>query len=111
MTNRRRVITALLCVAALGAAVYIGAKCRPSPPAGTGNAAAGKWQGVDDTVVGKSATEAGRPPRRPFIDTDQGDLLLFVFLLAGIAGGFVLGYNFRALFGKKGQGHENAPNA
>ena len=62
----------------------------------TGRAAA--WPGVDEAVIEKAAEKAGRPPREPFINTDQGDLLLFVFLLAGIGGGFVAGYNFRTLF-------------
>ncbi len=57
-----------------------------------------KWEGVDDTVVGKYAEEAGRPARRAYIDTDRGDLLLFFFLIAGVAGGFVGGYCFRELF-------------
>lgn len=57
-----------------------------------------KWPGVDETVVEKFAKQAGRPPREPFINTDQGDLLLFVFLMAGVIGGFVGGYYFRELF-------------
>jgi len=32
------------------------------------------------------------------INTDKGDILLFVFLLAGTAGGFVMGYYFRDVF-------------
>ncbi len=59
----------------------------------------GDWSGVDKTVVEKFAKEAGREPRQPFINTDRGDLLLFVFLLAGTAGGFMAGYCFRNLFG------------
>lgn len=59
------------------------------------------WEGVDKTVVEKFANEAGHPPRTPFINTDQGDLLLFLFLLSGAAGGFVVGYAFRALFPPK----------
>ncbi len=58
----------------------------------------GGWDGVDKTVVEKYAREAGRPAREPFINTDRGDLLLFGFLIAGIAGGFVGGYYFRELF-------------
>lgn len=58
----------------------------------------GSWDGVDKTVVEKYAREAGRPPREPYINTDQGDLLLFAFLIAGICGGFVGGYYFRELF-------------
>ena len=60
--------------------------------------AAHKWSGVDDTVVEKYAREAGHPARDPYINTDQGDLLLFFFLIAGIVGGFVGGYCFRELF-------------
>lgn len=60
-----------------------------------------KWSGVDENVIEKVAEEHGRHARSPFINTDQGDLLLFVFLLAGTAGGFALGYNFRKLFGEK----------
>ena len=60
-----------------------------------------KWGGVDESVVEKVAEEHGRAAWAPFINTDQGDLLLFVFLLAGTAGGFVMGYNFRKLFAKK----------
>jgi hypothetical protein len=56
------------------------------------------WEGVDATVIERVATEAGRPPRDPLINTDQGDLLLWLFLLAGAIGGFVVGYTFRTLF-------------
>jgi hypothetical protein len=59
---------------------------------------AASWPGVDEAVIEKVAEKAGRPAREPFINTDQGDLLLFIFLAAGIAGGFVAGYNFRTLF-------------
>lgn len=63
----------------------------------------GSWGGVDESVVEHFAEEAGRPPRDPYINTDQGDLLLFVFLMAGTCGGFVAGYSFKTLFpGRKG---------
>ena len=62
-----------------------------------------KWPGVDETVVEKYAKELGREARDPYINTDQGDLLLFLFALAGAAGGFVAGYHWHKLFvaGKK----------
>ena len=63
--------------------------------------AAASWPGVDEAVIEKVAEKAGRSAREPFINTDQGDLLLFAFLLAGIGGGFVVGYNFRTLFPPK----------
>jgi cobalt/nickel transport protein len=59
------------------------------------------WKGVDETVIEKVATEAGHPPRPPLVDTERGDLPLFLFLTAGAIGGFVAGYAFRALFPPK----------
>lgn len=56
------------------------------------------WRGVDDAVVGKFAAAAGRHARAPLV---EGDLLLFAFLVAGIVGGFVLGYYFRTLFAER----------
>jgi ABC-type cobalt transport system substrate-binding protein len=68
----------------------------------------GQWPGVDESVVEKVAEEAGRPARDPYINTDQGDMLLFVFTVAGACGGFVAGYYFRELFSMKedNPGHE-----
>ena len=59
--------------------------------------ASDKWGGVDESVVEKYAEEHGMTAREPFINTDQGDLLLFVFLLAGAVGGFTAGYYWRML--------------
>ncbi len=56
-----------------------------------------KWAGIDESVVKKVAKEHGREARDPLINTDQGDLLLFVFLLAGAVGGFAAGYYWRIL--------------
>ncbi len=56
-----------------------------------------KWSGVDESVVKKVAQEQGRKAWKPIINTDQGDLLLFVFLLAGAVGGFIAGYYWRIL--------------
>ena len=81
-----RILALLLCLAAVPLTVH----------------AAGEWDGVDKAVVEKFAREAGRPPREPLINTDRGDLLLFVFLVAGAVGGFVAGYCFRALFPPRG---------
>lgn len=61
----------------------------------------GKWSGVDESVVEKVAKEHGREAWEPFINTDQGDLLLFVFLIGGAIGGFVMGYYWRGIFDKK----------
>ena len=56
-----------------------------------------KWPGIDDAVVNKIAREHGRAERKSLIDTGEGDLQLFVFLLAGAVGGFVAGYYWRVL--------------
>lgn len=60
-----------------------------------------KWAGVDETVIEKYAMAAGREPLEPLVNTDQGDMLLFVFALAGAAGGFVAGYCWRMLTHEK----------
>jgi hypothetical protein len=60
-----------------------------------------KWPGVDESVVEKYAGEHGREASEPLINTDQGDLLLFVFLLAGAVGGFIGGYYWRTLTEKR----------
>ena len=60
-----------------------------------------KWSGVDESVVEKYAKAHGREAREPFINTDQGDLLLFVFLLGGAVGGFAAGYYWRILITEK----------
>jgi flagellar basal body-associated protein FliL len=59
------------------------------------------WTGVDEAVVEKVAREHGREAKPPLINTDKGDLLLFVFLLAGVAGGFAAGYYWRVLTEKR----------
>jgi len=74
-------------------------------PAGLPGRAA-SWPGVDETVIEKFAEQAGRTARAPFINTDQGDLLLFAFLVAGIIGGFIGGYSFRVLFPPRRKGEE-----
>ena len=58
------------------------------------------WEGVDEAVVEKIAREHGREAQAPLIDPGSGDLLLFAFLVAGAAGGFVAGYYWRQLTGK-----------
>ncbi len=65
------------------------------------SATAADWGGVDESVVEKYAKEHGREAKEPLINTDQGDLLLFVFLLAGAVGGFAAGYYWRELTGSR----------
>jgi hypothetical protein len=56
-----------------------------------------KWPGVDEAVIKKFARDAGREAREPFISMG-GDMMLFAFLIAGAAGGFIAGYYFRSIF-------------
>ncbi len=73
--------------------------------------AAEKWSGVDEAVGEKFAQEQGRPAREPFINTNHGDLLLFVFLLAGAVGGFAAGYYWRVLLEQKDKDTGQRPAA
>ena len=82
--------------------LLLAAFCLPPPV----TPASEKWSGVDESVIEKVAKEHGREARDPSINTDQGDLLLFVFLLAAVVGGFIGGYYWRALMGKRGEGVE-----
>ena len=59
------------------------------------------WTGVDEAVVEKIAKEHGREAKPSLINTDQGDLLLFVFLVAGVVAGFAGGYYWRMLVSEK----------
>jgi cobalt/nickel transport system permease protein len=69
-----------------------------------------KWPGVDETVVEKYAKEHGREARDPLVNTDQGDLLLFVFLIAGTAAGFAAGYYWRILMVEKAPARKEEQN-
>jgi cobalt/nickel transport protein len=57
-----------------------------------------EWEGVDAAVVEKYASDLGQEARPPLFDL-KGDLQLFVFAVAGAAGGFLAGYCWKALFG------------
>lgn len=52
------------------------------------------------TIAEKYAREVGAGERPPLINTDKGDLLLFVFAVGGAVAGFWIGYTWRDLFGK-----------
>lgn len=67
---------------------------------------AAKWGGVDESIVEKYAEEHGRAAKEPLINTDQGDLLLFMFLIGGVIGGFAAGYYWRTLTENRTQNTE-----
>ncbi len=85
---KQRLLTHPLTAAIFGVGLLSSSAC----------SAQSSWEGVDKTVVEKVAEQAGHPARAPYLNTDQGDLLLFLFLLAGAVGGFIAGYTFRSLF-------------
>jgi cobalt/nickel transport system permease protein len=66
--------------------------------------------GVDEAVIERFAHLAGREPKNLLFNLDRGDLLLFLFLLAGTVGGFIAGYFFRELFpSQRGKSSDEAP--
>lgn len=82
----------------IGISALLFAWCHLLPATGSD-----KWPGVDETVVEKYAKEHGREASEPLINTDQGDILLFVFLIAGVIGGFAAGYSWRMLVSERVQ--------
>jgi hypothetical protein len=63
-----------------------------------------KWAGVDESVIEKFAVEANRLPQELLINIEHGDLPGLLFLLAGAAGGFTVGYYFQGVFPAKDEG-------
>lgn len=61
-----------------------------------------KWAGIDEAVIEKYATDQGREAAEPLFNV-EGDMLLFLFALAGAIGGFLMGYQWHKVFvvGKK----------
>ncbi|GAB6171027.1 hypothetical protein JCM15765_05050 [Paradesulfitobacterium aromaticivorans] len=81
----------LVAIVFLALLVYVGTSSMSMP-------------GADEKVgevAAKYAAEIGVKERPPLINTDKGDLLLFVFAAGGAVAGFYLGYQWRGFFGKK----------
>ena len=66
----------------------------------------GVWSDATDVLSGKAAEQAGREARDPYINTEQGNMLVFFFCLGGVAAGSAIGYNWRRLFAEKLRGGE-----
>jgi len=64
-----------------------------------------KWTGIDEAIIQKYATDKGRPAAEPLFNV-EGDMLLFLFALAGAIGGFVMGYQWHKVFVVGRQGTE-----
>lgn len=52
-------------------------------------------------VVKQYAEKAGVSERKPYINTDKGDILLFLFCISGVIAGFYLGYNWKKIVSEK----------
>ncbi len=61
----------------------------------------GLWSDATDVLSGQTASQAGRQAREPFINTEQGNMLVFFFCLGGVISGFIIGYNCRKLLVEK----------
>ncbi len=92
------------------AAVKIGLIAECAESENTLHTQSAEWSGVDKSVVEKVAKEAGRSPSQPVVNTESGDLMLFLFLLAGTVAGFIGGLYFRQLFPIKSGANDRQPN-
>jgi cobalt/nickel transport protein len=61
----------------------------------------GPWIDTTDVVSEQSASALGRQSVEPLINTDQGNMLVFFFTLAGLVGGSIVGYYWRKLMTDK----------
>lgn|GEM_PF-1002337 len=79
-------------------------------PAGVfpGAAHGQKWQGTDKVIEELASKMGGAKARPPLLNTDQGDLLLFLFAVGGFAAGVIVGVNWDRLFRRKEGSCESA---
>jgi hypothetical protein len=61
----------------------------------------GIWSDATDVLSRKAAEQAGREARAPYINTEQGNMLVFFFCLGGVAAGSIIGYSWRSLLTEK----------
>ena len=81
----------------LGIIILLAAAILSGPSPARGQEGPAKWRGTDK-VIEEVLQKYGARAREPFINTDQGDLILFVFSLGGLAAGLVIGYQGRRIF-------------
>lgn len=62
---------------------------------------AGPWIDTTDTIADTGASNIGRHATDPLINTDQGNMLVFFFTLAGVVAGSAVGYYWRKLMIEK----------
>lgn len=63
-----------------------------------------KVRGADEKIRGVTevyAQKVGVAQRDPYINTDKGDILLFLFCFGGLVAGFYLGYNWQKIITQK----------
>lgn len=101
MKNISKIIAITIVVIFVALALWGWLALSPAPSEAAAGDEEGPWGGVDVSVIERFAVESGREARDPFINTDQGDMLLFVFALGGAVGGFVAGYYWRRLLAEK----------
>ena len=65
---------------------------------------AGDWNDATDVLADNAAASAGREAVDPLINTEQGNMLVFFFGLAGGAAGILIGYNWHRLLSQDKQG-------
>lgn len=64
----------------------------------------GAWSDATDVLSGQTAEQVGREARDPYINTEQGNMLVFFFCLGGVVGGIVTGYNWRKVVIERAEG-------
>ena len=61
----------------------------------------GPWIDSTDVVAEQAANGVGRQATDPLINTDQGNMLVFFFTMAGVMAGPIVGYYWRKLMIEK----------
>ena len=83
------IVTGILIMAIVGSVIFAKSHER------------GPWGDTTDVVAEQGAANIGRQAADPLINTDQGNMLVFFFTLAGLAAGSLIGYYWRKLMVEK----------